>query len=71
MKKRTVHGWQRHRGGERPTQYAFQDKDHHSRFTNKMMIGMFMWGQMAALMFLKATSISQVFTRREPIADGE
>lgn len=26
-KRRTIHGWDRHREGSRPTTYAFQDRD--------------------------------------------
>ncbi len=26
-KRRTAHGWQRHREGTRPTAFAFQDRD--------------------------------------------
>ncbi|MDZ7289383.1 MAG: hypothetical protein ONB44_11235 [candidate division KSB1 bacterium] len=27
-RRRTVHGWQRHREGTRPTAFAFQDRDY-------------------------------------------
>jgi len=49
----------------------FKIKTIRLRFTGKTMVGMFMGGQMAALTFLKVTSITQVFTRPELIVDGE